>query len=168
MTNEMIRYAAERLSKCYQTRDPFRLCDALGINVMPLVGARTLKGMYRIVKRNRYLFLSDRLDECYRRIVCAHELGHDRLHADMAKETPLREFTICSTASRKEYEANLFAAELLLPDDAIVPLVMDGADIYEIASRLSTDQNLVAIKIESLRRHMPHWHATDFDSRFLR
>lgn len=168
MTNEMIRDAAVRLSRRFRTRDPFRLCEALGINLLPLTGARTLKGMYRIVLRNRYLFLSDRLDDNYKRIVCAHELGHDRLHADLAKAAPLREFTICSTASRKEYEANLFAAELLLPDEDLLPLVSEGADLSEIASRLSTDKNLVAIKLEALRPRMKDWHTADFDSRFLR
>lgn len=168
MINKRIRCEADRLFRRFHTRDPFRICEGLGICIFPLSGAKTLKGMYRIVKRNRYLFLSDRLDPAYRRIVCAHELGHDRLHADMARETPLREFTICSTASRKEYEANLFAAELLLPDEAILPLVTEGASLSEIAGRLATDKNLVAIKLEAMRPYMQDWHSTDFDSRFLR
>lgn len=168
MTNEMIRNTAIRLSRRFHTHDPFRLCEALGINILPLTGARTLKGMYRIVKRNRYLFLSDRLNENEKRIVCAHELGHDRLHADLAKESPLREFTICNTASRKEYEANLFAAELLLPDDLLLPLVTHGADLSELAGRLAIDKNLVAIKLHALCPRMKDWRAADFDSRFLR
>lgn len=124
--------------------------------------------MYRIIMHNRYLFLSDGLDEYARRIVCAHELGHDRLHADEASDAPLREFTVGVSASRKEYEANLFAAELLLPDSELLPLVSEGVSLVEIAGRLAVDENLVAMKLEAMRPHMPQWRRMDYDSRFLR
>ena len=49
----------------------------------------SLKGMYRVIKRNRFIFLNNSLDENMLRIVCAHELGHDQLHRNMAKTTPI-------------------------------------------------------------------------------
>ena len=45
MTNEMIRRTAEELVRRFQTRDPFKICEGLGISILPLTGARRLKGM---------------------------------------------------------------------------------------------------------------------------
>ena len=51
-----------------------------------------------------------RLDENMLRIVCAHELGHDQLHRNMAKTTPIHEFMLYDMKSKPEYEANIVAA----------------------------------------------------------
>ncbi len=52
------------------------------------------------------------LDENMLRIVCAHELGHDQLHRNMAKTTPIHEFMLYDMKSKPEYEANIVAAEI--------------------------------------------------------
>ena len=59
-------------------RDPFEIARQLGINVMLCENFGSLKGMYRVIKRNRFIFLNNSLDENMLRIVCAHELGHDQ------------------------------------------------------------------------------------------
>ena len=73
--------------KRYGSRDPFEIARQLGINVMLCKNFGSLKGMYRVIKRNRFIFLNNSLDENMLRIVCAHELGHDQLHRNMAKTT---------------------------------------------------------------------------------
>jgi hypothetical protein len=52
--------------------------------------------------------------------------------------------------SRPEYEANLFASEILLPDDAIFSYAHEGYDIEQIARILYTDINLIALKMASM------------------
>lgn len=52
--------------------------------------------------------------------------------------------------SRPEYEANLFASEILLPDDIILALARDGYDIEQISKELCTDINLIALKVSSM------------------
>ena len=71
--------------------------------------------------------------------------------------------------SRPEYEANLFASEILLPDDKILTLAHDGYDIEQIAKALSIDINLVAIKISSMNtRGYQFNNVIDVKSDFLR
>lgn len=54
------------------------------------------------------------LEEPQRKTVAAHELGHHILHRHLAKASPLREIGFYDAASGPEYEANLFAGELLI------------------------------------------------------
>jgi Zn-dependent peptidase ImmA (M78 family) len=70
------------------------------------------------LKNHRYIFLNENLEESERRMVMAHELGHAILHR---KENCyfIRNKTLLLT-SKLEAEANIFAAELLIPDSLIL------------------------------------------------
>ena len=81
MNAEQLSKVGSDLVRRCGTRDPFRIANALGINVMDdCENLGSLKGMYCIVKRNRFIFLNKDLSPQMKRIVCAHEIGHDRLH----------------------------------------------------------------------------------------
>ena len=146
---DYIQTVAHELIKKYDTRDPFELCKAIGVEVF-YADLGSLKGMYKYLKKNRFAVINEKLDSYSKTLVCAHELGHDILHQDLAKRVCLQEFMLYDMKSRPEYEANLFASEILLPDDKILTLAHDGYDIEQIAKALSIDINLVAIKISSL------------------
>lgn len=94
MNAEQLSRVGEKLVKRCDSRDPFEIARQLGINVMLCENFGSLKGMYRVIKRNRFIFLNNSLDENMLRIVCAHELGHDQLHRNMAKTTPIHEFML--------------------------------------------------------------------------
>jgi Zn-dependent peptidase ImmA (M78 family) len=125
------------------------MSKSLGVEVM-FMDLGSLKGMYKYLKRNRFAAINEGLDDNTKRIVCAHELGHDLLHRNLAKKVVLQEFMLYDMKSRPEYEANLFASEILLPDNEIFTLAKEGYDIQQIASMLYTDVNLVAIKVASM------------------
>lgn len=112
MNAEQLSRVGEKLVKRCGSRDPFEIARQLGINVMLCENFGSLKGMYRVIKRNRFIFLNNSLDENMLRIVCAHELGHDQLHRNMAKTTPIHEFMLYDMKSKPEYEANIVAAEI--------------------------------------------------------
>ena len=63
---------------------------------------------------------NESLNENMLRIVCAHELGHDQLHRNMAKTTPIHEFMLYDMKSKPEYEANIVAAEILMDSDEVL------------------------------------------------
>ena len=87
------------------------------------------------------------------RIVCAHELGHDQLHRNLAKDGALREFMLYDMSTRPEYEANIVAAEILLDTDAVLDYVYNlGYTSEQIAKAMSTDINLVALKVAHLTK----------------
>lgn len=85
MTGITLSKIGTSLVRRYGTRDPFQIAERLGINVLYCDGFGSLKGMYRVIKRNRYIFLNKDLGERMQRIVCAHELGHDQLHRKLRK-----------------------------------------------------------------------------------
>ena len=70
--------------------------------------------------------------------------------------------------SRFEYEANLFTAELTLPDDKTIQLIRDGYDSEQIARSLNSDINIVALKVDNLVRGGQPFRTIDHDSQFLK
>ena len=147
-----INKEARRLVKWAGTRDPFRIARQLGIHVLFHNDFKSLKGMYKVIKRSRFIFINSNLPEGDQKTVCAHELGHDRFHRHFAKNGVLQEFMLYDMRSKPEYEANIFAAELLIDDREVLELTAEGRDIYQMASELDCDMNLVLIKIDELRK----------------
>ena len=146
---EYIQNVANKLIKKFDTRDPFQLCQAIGVEVF-YADLGNLKGMYKYLKKNRFAVINENLDPFTKTLVCAHELGHDILHQNLARKVCLQEFILYDMKSRPEYEANLFASEILLPDDIILNLARDGYDIEQISKELCTDINLIALKVSSM------------------
>lgn len=117
MNAEQLSKVGSDLVRRCGTRDPFQIANALGINVMDdCENLGSLKGMYCIVKRNRFIFLNKDLSPQMKRIVCAHEIGHDRLHRALAKKHGLQEFVLYDMATKPEYEqTSLRQRSFLIP-----------------------------------------------------
>ena len=165
---EYIQNVANKLIKKFDTRDPFQLCQAIGVEVF-YADLGSLKGMYKYLKKNRFAVINENLDPFTKTLVCAHELGHDILHQNLARKVCLQEFILYDMKSRPEYEANLFASEILLPDDIILNLARDGYDIEQISKELCTDINLIALKVSSMNTRGYRFNNTlDAKSDFLR
>lgn len=100
----------------YNTRNPFKLAEFLGIEVQ--LGSPGCAGCYMFLKNHRYIFLDQDLEEMELLQVMAHELGHAILHKKQNCYF-IRNKTLLLN-SKTEQEANLFAAELLIDDDVIL------------------------------------------------
>lgn len=163
---DSIAHCARTLAARCGTRDPFAIAAQLGIEVIHVGTLKRLKGMYRVINGVRFIFLNNANPPQMNRIVCAHEVGHDQLHRAYARKNPMQEFAICDMATRPEYEANLFAANLLLDDGAVLDYIAEGYNTEKIAAAMESDVNLVALKIDSLIREghalRPQTHDTQF------
>ncbi len=168
MIYDYISKKSKTLIKKCDSRDPFEIADALGITVLFRNDFTTLKGMYRVIKRNRFIFINANLDEYMQKIVCMHELGHDQLHRELAMSNSLKEFVLYNMDTRPEYEANLFAAETMLPDDTVLELIREGKDIEEISRILYSDINLVSMKVALLASKGYPLRQFDHKSDFLK
>lgn len=133
-----------------RTRNPFTIAEDNGIMLIFDSNLNKMKGMYTIIKRNRIIIINDNMPERMQQIVCAHELGHDALHRQFAKDGGLREFMLYDMKSRPEYEANMYAADLLLDDEEVMELAKDGYDMQQVAGILNTDINLIGLKMASM------------------
>lgn len=148
--NSISEKALALISK-YETRNPFEIAKALGVHILWTDEFTKLKGMYMIMKRNRFIVLNSNLDERTASIVCAHELGHDQLHRELAKLGGLQEFVLYDMSTRPEYEANIFAASLLLDESEMLDLIYNyNYDAEQIACAMNSDINLVALKVAEL------------------
>lgn len=147
-----IEEKVQRLIRRYKTNDPMELCERMGISVYVRPDFERLLGMYAIVAGRRCIFLNGNLDDNQRSVVLAHEIGHDQLHRKEARTQGLSEFTLFNMKQRPEYEANVFAAHLLLDEEQIDQLGKEGMDVVSIAKTLETDINLVLIKIHEMKR----------------
>lgn len=151
MTAEYLSRVGSSLVKRCGTRDPFQIASELGIEVLFCDNFGPLKGMYRVIKRNRFIFINQNMSERMQTIVCAHELGHDQLHRTLAKGNGLQEFMLYDMATRPEYEANIVAAEILLDNDEVLEYIYQyNFTAEQIARAMHTDINLVALKIAHL------------------
>jgi len=166
-----LEYITKKGAKLVQrcgTRDPFKIAKEIGINVMFVDDFEKLKGVYRVIKRNRWIFINSNLPERMQRIVCAHELGHDQLHRALAKGDGLMEFVLYDMDSRPEFEANVLASQILLPDDEIIEHIYNGCDAEQIARIMNSDINLVALKVASLNRQGYGFRQIEHNSTFLK
>lgn len=167
-TNDSIIRRALQLKRRYDTQNPFRIAEQLGIDVLCTDRLKRLKGMYRVIKRNRFIILNSKNSERMSRIVCAHELGHDQLHREFAGEQALQEFELYDMSSRREYEANIFAAGLLIDNDELLEMIGQGYDTMQIAAATETDINLVALRVNCLIQDGYRLRAQEHDNRFLK
>lgn len=149
-TIEIIKKADSIVRRC-ETRDPRKVARELGILVREYP-FNDQKGAYKVILRNRFVFLKQDLHPVMSDIVLWHEIGHDQFHRGIAiKQGEFREFNIFDMQeNRMEYEANIFAAEASLADDDVLDCIERGYDVQMIARALRSDINLVVLKIDTL------------------
>lgn len=143
---------ADALINKYGTRDPLVLAPQLGIQVNYVGDFHNLLGMYVYRWRQRAIFLNDRMDEHLTKMVCGHEIGHDIYHRSLAGAEGLKEFELFRMHDPTELEANIFNAHLLLDTEECLDLARNGYDVWQIASQMNSEMNLVLIKIHELNR----------------
>jgi len=122
---DYISRTVDKLIKKYQTRDPYELCSSLGVRVRLMDLEYGLKAYYFYQSRIRSIVLNSRVAEPIRRILVAHELGHDRLHKKLAMLKGFQEIELFDKTIPAEYEANIFAAELMIADNEVLELLND-------------------------------------------
>lgn len=119
---ENIEKKIRRLIRYYTrmtgSTDPLTIAKYAGIRVV-ICPLGNIAGNYKLINRKRWIFINENIsiDSPLFKIVCGHELGHALLHrnencAFIKKKTLL-------LTSGIEREANLFAAYLLISDEAL-------------------------------------------------
>lgn len=166
--NDYIFNTVSDLVGRYKTRDPFELISALRIELYTS-NLPTLKGYSVIANGVPYAAVNTSLGPCESKIVAAHELGHIVLHSDQLKVAPHRDMSLYAMHDKTEYEANLFAADLLVSDSDVVNLVkQDDLDYFSMASVLYISPELLSFKLYSMTRRGYHYNIPGgIDSRFL-
>ena len=90
MNAEQLSRVGEKLVKRCGSRDPFEIARQLGINVMLCENFGSLKGMYRVIKRNRFIFLNNSLDPIHALCDGAQSLRPEQFDVLMGKIREIR------------------------------------------------------------------------------
>ena len=77
---------AVKVLRRYGTCSPDRLVYEMGITVLSRPFAKQ-KGAYKVIERNRFIFIEEDLPPVMHDIVLLHEIGHDTLHRHEAVST---------------------------------------------------------------------------------
>lgn len=132
---------ANSLVRKFGTRDPFRIAEALGMEVVrvPLSGIR---GFYRCMKRCKLIYIDSGLPDDEARFVCAHEIGHALLHRGYNRI--FMDSHTYFAVNKYEIEANRFAVDLLYGDD-------DLRDFLEHPIQVAADCMGVSVELAEYR-----------------
>lgn len=116
-----------------------------------------------------YVIINTFLPEEEKRIVAAHELGHVVLHRSELKIAPMKDECLYSAKNNTEYQANLFAADLLL-EDADIEQMSKNEDLsyFGLCSSLYCSPDLMSFKLYSLIQRGQAYHMPmELQSNFL-
>ena len=141
----------ENLVKKYGTRDPYELCEAMHIVIYRKDLQKKLKGFFFYHSRQKSIVIDSSVNEVLEQILIAHELGHAILHKEVAMMHGFQEIEVLEgSAKPMEYEANLFAAELLLDDDQVMEYLSEMT-FFETSRALMVPAALLDFKFTTLR-----------------
>lgn len=129
----------------FKTRDPFEIADAMGVVTITEDLSGSTNGFYFYHNRSGVICIDSKLSAEMARVVCAHELGHYVLHRE-DNSIFLKSFTFYTT-NKSEIQANYFAANLLIPDDALHNYRNSDLCISQIAADLGVPKNILKLKL---------------------
>lgn len=136
-----------RLTKKYNTSDPFELADALNISVY-FEELGTINGYYNKPLRMKQIHINQNLNEQDAKFTCAHELGHAILHPNAS--TPFLRSKTFLSVDKLEIEANSFAVNLLISDETIIEIIDNRNCTLEYMSRvLGYNQKLIELRLKT-------------------
>ena len=152
MNAELIYQATQALKKEFKYSNLEDLASQLNIKLYYRNNFDKLLGLYAIIENQACIFLNARLDFYFTKMVLAHEIGHDRLHKDFAKNSVIGEYSLFDTKNSMEYEANAFASHLLINTSEICDYLNNGMSVKSISSELGVDYNLTLIKLIEMKK----------------
>lgn len=158
--------AAENILKSHGGRDIFETAENSGAKVW-LRELGELKGFYIFENGARYIVINEKLDDALKKVVCAHELGHDTLHRALSAGG-IREGTLFLDSNKTEREANLFAACVLITDEEILEAMGEGADFASVSALLNLPPEIILYKLEAMNSDGYSFNLNEIKNDFLK
>lgn len=166
--SEEIYNKAKSIVRSCGTRNTLKIARELGIYIHYIDDFDELLGMYTYRHKERHILLNSKMEQMVMQMVCGHEIGHDVFHRDLAKANDsLPEFVLFDMRTKHEYEANAFAAHVIIDDDELFYYAKQGYDVVQLSSVLETNINLMLIKLNEMNRmgwrlNLPYVPHSDF------
>ena len=142
-----IRNLAKSIVIKYDSRNPFDIAKSSGA-LLVFAPLKEIRGFYQYIQRNSIIYVDSGLSEHEQKFVCAHELGHMLLHKK--SNTMYMDTKTFLNSNKYENEANLFAIELLVPDETIMENW--NLTIEQLTILLGYEKKLIELKLESYQK----------------
>lgn len=140
--NDYVKRVVMNLKRKYKTNCPYELAEYLDI-VLVIEPLGKPLGMYNYINKNKVIWINSSMNEEERRYVLAHEIGHAVLHP---KSSCFFSSVKNINISKKEYEANLFAAELLINEKNVDNTQLENFSINQLSSYYKVPLGLIELK----------------------
>ena len=111
-----------------------------------------LQRFFIVHRRIKHITVNDDLPEELQRVVFAHEIGHCVLHCSSGAMAAFHETVLFDTIDFREYEANIFASELLLTDDDVLDTLNDDMFFFQAASVLCVPSEILYFKFRVMKQ----------------
>ena len=145
--------AVTKVKKKYDEPNPVRLCRQMGITLLYESFGKdpdAIKGFFTEMNRIKMITVNSDLPEIIQKIIIAHELGHAVMH----RSSGVREFhdvAMFDESSTKEKDANLFAADYLLDDQAVFETLNEDTTFFTAAAKLHVPIELLDFKFRVMK-----------------
>lgn len=152
---EVVADEVRRVTGKYGETDPYRLARAMKIIVRhePMgLYEGCCKGFFIVHCRMKHITINCDLPEELQRVVLAHEVGHSVLHCTSGTMAAFHETVLFDTVDFREYEANIFASELLLSDEDVLEALNDDLFFFQAASALCVPSEMLDFKFRVMKR----------------
>lgn len=166
--SEEIYKKANSIVRSCGTRDTLKIARELGIYVHYIDTLNDLLGMYTYRHKERHILLNSGWNtwSCRWSAVMKSDMMCSTAILPR-KEMPCRSLLLFDMRSKPEYEANAFAAHLIIDNDELVEYMQEGYDEVQLSAMMGTNINLMLIKLNEMNRmgwglNLPYVPHADF------
>ncbi len=153
MVYQEVYDAVNRIMKKYDEKDPRKLCEQMGILLIPKnwgTAPDCIKGFYTVRNRIKAIAYNCELPQSLQDIIIFHEIGHSVLHRGQGTAT-FSDVTMFDTNSIMENEANLFAAEYMLNDEEVMETINEDNTFFSSAKILGVPSEFLDFKFRIMK-----------------
>ncbi len=148
--NKIIDKKVTQLKKKYHTKNPFELCEYLGIKILYEDLGKNINGFFQAAPRNKIIHININLDESSRYFTCSHELGHALFHSKL--NILFLEKNTFVIKNRLENEADYFSANLVIDDDDLKNHNFENMTVEQIAAKLHVPIELLKLRLKYINQ----------------
>ncbi|MDR0946368.1 MAG: ImmA/IrrE family metallo-endopeptidase [Ruminococcus sp.] len=159
---DLISNKASALIRRTGTRDPFIIAKQCGVAVRYKDLGKLIKAYYFCQSRIRNIVINRGIDENSAKVYAAHELGHDMLHRKLLAGGSAFEhghLPFSPSINPLEYEANIFAAEILIDEKEYMADLHEGIPFFDIAKRRNVPPEMLHFKTKIMQLKGLHFES---------
>jgi len=127
----------------------YETIESYGIEIREIHLPLNQEGLYYQDDENRLIFISKSLDYFEKRTTSTHELIHALLH----EKGGALYFMNNLWRDRFEYEARIYTARILIPQDKLLEMLKLEYPCFNIAEEFQVSVKLIQIALEDLERY---------------